>query len=93
LLVKDDESERASWAPVEDDTCNIQAGVVVPIPTKVLLPPFTYIALGKAVDVVVANLELPPPPPPVASVPQIMFPALSVSNASLQLTIVEMAKP
>ncbi len=65
----------------------------MPIPTSVLLPPFTYIALGNAVEVVVANLEFSLPPPPVASVPHIMFPPESVSSASVQLAIVEIDNP
>ena len=91
MLVRTDGSERASWGLVDDDTCNAQAGVEVPIPTPILSPPFGLTLKKELVEV--ANLELAPPPPPVASVPQITFPFESVSSASVQLTIVDMANP
>ena len=42
---------------MEEATWRAHAGVVVPIPTRVFSPPFTYMALGLRVLVVVANLE------------------------------------
>ena len=65
MLVNDEGSDSASCAPVEEAICSIYAGVDVPIPTRVLLPPFTYIALGNAelVDVAKKNVSTPAPPP------------------------------
>lgn len=52
-------SERASWTPVLDATVSMANGVVVPMPTRVLVPPLVYMAFGKEEEVEVAHLEEP----------------------------------
>ena len=62
-------SDNASCAPVDDAICSIYAGVVVPIPTRVLLLPFTYIALGNDALVEVENIVTTDPLPDPQAVP------------------------
>jgi hypothetical protein len=59
LLVRTDGSDKVSCGAVDEATCRAQDGVEVPIPTRVLLPPLTKMALVKE-PVEVANFELPP---------------------------------
>ena len=63
---------------------------MVPIPTRVFTPPFTYIALGKRVDVEVANLSDPAPPPePQATPVEFTTPLIELRQPSDSVLIIK----
>ena len=63
---------------------------MVPIPTRVFTPPFTYIALGNLVEVVVANLSDPAPPPePQATPVEFTTPLIELRHPSDSVLIIK----